>query len=447
MTAGCIRVRRLIVVLSLLFAAPGCVGGARAASEIRDTETERLLTELVSPLARAADIDPARLRIHIINDDDFNAFVMGGEDVYIFTGLLTRVKTPDALRAVVAHELGHTLGGHLAQMSARMSAELKRSLIIQALGIGLMVAGGNPSLGAGVLAGSGGVATQSMLAFSRDEERIADNMGVELMSRAGLNPGGFVDVFTQMHEMTAEMESRINPNRINHPLTTERLRNVQDRIAALDKKHVSNASRDAALAAEYNLVRAKLIGYLDEPARVHTLYPDADKSDAALYARAIVNMRTGNLRAARTGTSTLISRRPNSPYFYELLGDIEYQSGNYDASAAAYEKSLTLSSDAPQIQTALALVLTERKKPGDVERAIELCKRALLRAPAPLTYWTLARAYDGDGRADWAMAEYYAMNGKKKQARDYARRAQDKLDTDSPEYIKAGDILKNRDRD
>ena len=75
----------------------------------------------------------------------------------------------------------------MAQMSDRMAAEMRRAMIIQALGIGLMVAGGNPSMGAGVLAGAGGVATQGMLAFSRDEERIADNMGLDLKRRANLD--------------------------------------------------------------------------------------------------------------------------------------------------------------------------------------------------------------------------------------------------------------------
>ena len=409
------------------------------ASLINDTETERVIGELVAPLARAANIPDGRMKIHIVNDEDFNAFVMGGEDIYVYTGLLKQIKTPNALQAVIAHELGHTLGGHMAQMSDRMNAEMKRTMLIQALGIGLMVAGGNPTLGAGVLAGSSGVAQQSMLAFTRDEERIADNMGVDLMVQAKQNPNGFVTVLEQMHDLTGVLESRINPNRINHPLTTERLNNVREQIAQIgdDKKWKT------ADVAEYELVRAKLVGYLDTAQQVREKYPNHDKSDAAIYARAIANMRGGNLDGARVGTSTLISRNPNNPYFYELLGDIEYQFGHYDDSVSAYEKSLELTGNAPQIQTALALVLSERNKPGDNARAIEMCKRAILSEPAPLAYWVLARAYgDTDtGRNAWALAEYNKMIGKDAEAKSYAKRAQKKLKKNSPEYIKAGDIL------
>lgn len=423
-----------VFLLSLFFAT-----GAHAVSLINDTEIERVVTELVRPIATAAEIPDNRLRVHIVRDDDFNAFVMGGDDVYIYTGLLTQIKSPDALQAVIAHELGHTIGGHMAQMSSRMAAEMQRAMLIQALGIGLMVAGGNPSLGAGVLAGSSGVAQQSMLAFTRDEERIADNMGLDLMVRAGQNPNGFIQVFEQMREISGAAESRVNPTRVNHPLTTERLKNVRDRIAKLNyTAPAASATRDA----KFRLIQAKLIGYLDTATRVRELYPYSDKSDAAIYARAIASMQAGNLDAARVGTQTLISRHADNPYFYELLGDIEYQFGHYDDSVTAYSHSLKLAGNAPQIQTALALVLTERNKSGDAAQAIELCKRALLAAPAPLTYWVLARAYgDDDGRGDWARAEYYSMIGNTKNAKKYAKFARQKLKSDAPEYIKSGDIL------
>ena len=425
----------LFIILCVIFATPGY-----AASLINDTETERVITDLIAPLAAAADIPDGRLRVHIVGDNQFNAFVMGGEDVYVYTGLLTQIKSPDALQAVVAHELGHTIGGHMTQMSDRMSAEMLRTMIIQALGIGLMAVGGDPSLGAGVLAGSSGVAQQSMLAFTRDEERIADDMGLKLMVRAGLNPDGFVQVFEQMGHMTGALESRINPNRINHPLTAERLNNVRAQIEKMDSDYTPTNAPTDAQRAEFELVRAKLIGYLDSAENVATAYPKSDTSDAALYAHAIAYMRGGNLDAARTTTLALIDRAPDNPYFYELLGDVEYQLGHYDDSVSAYEKSLELTDNAPQIETALALVLSERNKSGDRARAIELCKRALLTSPMPLTYWVLARAYD-DGRADWARAEYYHMMGKKELAHEYARRARKSLKPNTPEYIKSGDIL------
>ncbi|MBQ6736598.1 MAG: M48 family metalloprotease [Alphaproteobacteria bacterium] len=427
---------RKIIAILICFA----VMPARAASIIQDTEIESVITEIIKPVTTAANIPDAQIRI--VNDDNFNAFVMGGTDIYIYTGLLTRIRTPNALRAVIAHELGHTIGGHMAQMSARMESEIKRTMMIQALGIGLMLAGGNPSLGAGVMAGASGIARQSMLAFSRDEERVADDMGFDLMVRAGYNPNGFVDVFEQMRDMTSHIESRINPNAINHPLTAERLKNVRDKLASPDIKSKNFKTDSPAIGKKYDMVRAKLVGYLDDATRVKTLYPSADKTDAAIYARAIANMRWGNLSGAAVGTRTLVSRNPNNPYFYELLGDLEYRYGHYDDAITAYERALKLRPNSPQIETALALVLVERAKNDDVERAAELCRRVILTDPSPVAYWVLARTFDADdGRGDWAMAEFYRLQNNREKSREYARRAKGRLKPGTPEYIKSNDIL------
>ena len=433
--------RKIIAILICLLCPISCF----AASLINDTEIESVVKEIVAPIATAADISPSRMKVYIVNNDDFNAFVMSGEDVYIYTGLLTRITSPNALRAVVAHEMGHMIGGHMAQMSAAMEAEMKRTLLVQALGLGLMVAGGNPSLGAGVMAGATSMARQSILSFSRDEERIADDMGLNLMVRAGINPNGFLDVFNQMNDMMSHIESKINPNAINHPLTSERLKHVRDRLEEPEIKNKKYKSDSDDMIKKYALVRAKLVGYLDNAGRVKTMYPYSDKSDAAIYARAIANMRGGNLDGALVGTRTLVSRSPNNPYFYELMGDIEYAYGHYDDSADAYERALKLKSKSPQIETAFALVLIERNKPGDKERAIEFCKHAILVEETPLAYWTLARAYgEDDGRADWAMAEYYRMQKSPEKSREYAKRAKTKLQKKSPEYIKSDDILNQK---
>lgn len=414
---------------------------ARAATLINDTEIEKEITQIIMPIANAAKIPENRLKIYIVRDDSFNAFVRGGEDIFVYTGLLQQIKNPNALRAVIAHELGHTIGGHMIQIAARMHDEMVRTLIIQSLGVGLMVAGGNPTAGVGVMAGAAGIAQQSMLSFSRDEERMADDMAVDLMVAANQNPNGLIDVFEQMRETNGEFESRINPNRVNHPLTGERINNTKTKISNLKKVPKKSESEITRENADYEILRAKLIGYLDTDKNVITRYPYSNKSDAAIYARAIANMRSGNLDTAKTGVQTLISRHPDNPYFYELLGDIEYQYGAYDDSIVAYERALKLTKNAPQIETALALVLSERDKSDDKSRARELCKRVILTDATPLAYWILARVTDG-GESDWAMAEFYNMNGDTKNAKKYAKLAQKKSKKDSPEYIKSGDILK-----
>jgi len=431
-------------VLCALFATalPLQAGASRPRSIIQDTEVQSIVQELVEPLARAAGMPAGRLRIHIVRDDNFNAFVMAGEDIYIYTGLIASVESPLAFQAVIAHELGHMMGGHIAQLSARIRSETVRSMIIQALGVGMMVAGGNPSAGMGVVAGGQGVARAGILAFSRDEERLADNHAIDIMVGAGLDPNGLVMILQQMNDMHGAAESMTSQYRVAHPFTSERLQHARERIAQMETRRWPPTDKE--LQERFNLARAKVVGYLAPLERIATIYPSRDTSNPAIYARAIASMRAGNLADARLGALTLIGRAPANPFFYEFLGDIEYRFGNYDDSIRAYDKSLELRRDSPHIQTALALVLSERRKPGDADRAVEMAKRSLIAYPSPLAYWVLARAENirgNKGVADWAMAEFYNMNRNAARAREFARRARANLPKDSPEYIKAGELL------
>ncbi|MDR0803779.1 MAG: M48 family metalloprotease [Rickettsiales bacterium] len=425
--------KKLIFIFYLLiFIFPA----AFAATEIRDTEIESVLYEMVAPIGRAAGIPDGRLRIHLIGDNQFNAFVMGGEDIYIYTGLIQKIKNPNAVQAVVAHELGHMTGGHMVQMSDRMAAEMKRMLVMQALGAGLIAL--NPQAGVGLLAGAGGMAQQSLLAFSRDEERQADAAGLDLLARAGVPTAGFLEVMRLMQDM--QSEDKINPNNTNHPLTAERLQNIKEKLKSM--KQDKTAAPDEK---SYALVRAKLDGYLGTRDAVAATYPAADKSDAAIYARAIFNMTRGNLALAKTGAQTLIRRGPGNPFFYELMGDLEYKYGHYDDSIAAYGAALKLRPNAPQIQTAQALVLTERRRPGDADSAAGLAKLAIISDPGPLAYFVLSRAEKlrgNEGESDWAMAEYYNLIKKPGETKKYAKSAMGKLQKNSPEYLKANDLLK-----
>ena len=87
----------------------------------------------------------------------------------------------------------------------------------------------------------------------------------------------------------------------------------------------------------------------------------------------------------------------------------------------------------------------ERGGMGDADRAAELCRHVILADPSPMAYWVLARTFDSDdGRADWAMAEFYRLQNKSDKSREYARRAKSRLKPGTPEYIKSKDILNSK---
>jgi len=400
-----------------------------AMTEIRDTEIENVLGDFLAPIARAAKIDTNRLRIRLIADDSFNAFVMGGGDIFIFSGLVTAVDNPAEIQAVVAHEIGHIDLGHMVTMRAQQRSEMTRMMIMTALGAGM--AAFNPQAGIGLMTGAGGMGHQGMMAFSREEERAADDYAVQLLREAGVPLSALLSVFQKMQN--SYREARTNPHAVSHPLTEERIRSIRLHIEnAKDKREIEPYER-------LTMIQAKLVGYMDTPARIMTLYPESVMTDAALYARAISRMRQGNFSLARTGMNTLIRRHPKNPYFHELLGDIEFRGGNFDAAVTAYEAALERIGRAPQIQLAMARVLAERGGAGDAERATTMARTALLSERTPMAFLVLAKA--DAPRHDYYMAEFHLMRRNMPEALAWAKKAVKNLPTDSPEHIKAQDIL------
>ncbi len=420
-------------------------------SAISDTEVESVLSSLIDPLARAGKLADGRIRLHVLSSDQFNAFVASGEDVYVYTGLVIDLKDPNEFQGVVAHEMGHMLGGHYSLMMTRMQREMAGALIMQTLGVAMMIAGGQSSqAGVGMIAGSMGVTQQNILSFSRNEERLADNAGLELLKKAGLPYSGFLNVLTKTGNDQLAMENRVNPNILSHPTTSERIRNVRDWI---DHNKYDSKPLSANTVLAYSRVRAKLAGYLLGSDMVSYMYPKNDNSVAAQYARAILLMRQNEWSVAKKMTEALIEKYPNDPYFNELLGDILYQTGDYDGAIKTYKKSLALlpkSVSSYQIELALALALAGRGNTNDVAAAKESAKKVLIQNQnVPLAYWVLGVTYQlerDEGRYAWAMAEYYALKQDKKKARDYAESAVKKLPKGSAEAIKSRDILEIKTR-
>ena len=162
----------------LLFAAMLCLAvPAHAASVIRDAETEAVIDQIASPIFTTAKLDPESIDIYIINDEKLNAFVAGGQNLFINTGLIMRTSGPDELAGVIAHETGHIAGGHLSRgLQAQHNAGIS-TVAGMLLGAAAAVAGA-PQLGTAIMAGGATVGQRSLLKFSRTQEQAADQAAV-----------------------------------------------------------------------------------------------------------------------------------------------------------------------------------------------------------------------------------------------------------------------------
>ena len=164
-------------------------------SFIRDAEIENTIRIWATPLFNAAGLDPTAVRIYLVNDPRLNAFVAGGQNLFLNTGLLLRTENPNQAIGVMAHESGHIAGGHIARSQQAMENAFMQSLIGMAAGVVAGVLSKNSGVGGAAMAGSASIAQRSLMQFSQTQESSADAAGLGFLDRTGQSARGLYDFF------------------------------------------------------------------------------------------------------------------------------------------------------------------------------------------------------------------------------------------------------------
>jgi len=168
----------------------------------------------------------------LLKDREVNAFALPGAYLGLNLGLVGLVTSRDELASVLAHELSHVTQRHIARMMARQSKQTP--WMIAGFILGALAVGRSPDAATAVLSGSQALSVQSQLNFSRDMEREADRMGFGVSTQAGFAPQGFVSMFDKLGQANRLNDTGNFPYLRSHPLTTERMADMQSRAELPD---------------------------------------------------------------------------------------------------------------------------------------------------------------------------------------------------------------------
>ena len=412
---------------------------------IRDTEIEQLMRDYAEPILKSAGLAQQNVRVVVLNDRAFNAFVMDGRHIFINAGALFDAKTPNEVIGVLAHETGHLAGGHLMRLREKLAAAQTQSIVALLLGVGAMVAGarsgGNADIGGAAIMAPQMAVQRSLLAYVRTQEDQADHAGLKFLLATHQSPKGMVDLFKRLSDEMLFNAAYVDPYMQTHPMPA-------DRVAALAVQAKGSPYWDVkdspALQLRHDLVRAKLAGFLESPETVFRRYPPTDRSLPARYARAISTYRNGDLRQAIGLMDALIQAEPENPYFYELKGQALLEGGHPAESIAPLRRAVQLAPYPPLIQVMLAQALIATNDVHSAAEAVTMLRAAILREPeAPEAYAQLAMAYGRKGdlaNADLASAQAAFNRGDIMTARQLASRAKTRFPVGSPPWVQADDI-------
>jgi predicted Zn-dependent protease len=430
--------RRLIVAavaFCLLLSAADAQANMRF---IRDQETEDALHLFSRPIFQQAGLSPSAVRFILVEDDSLNAFVAGGQNIFIHTGLLLETTDIAELLGVIAHETGHIASGHLFRTQMAVDDITMQSMLINILGLAAAIgAGSGDAAGAAMTAGST-FAQRSFFKHSRVQESSADQSGVRYLKDAHLPLEGFLSFMGKLSSQELLPESQQSEYVRTHPLTRDRIDFLQNTVdGQRSKGQVPPEWIDI-----HARLRAKLYGYLFPERAINNTGADI----ASRYGRTIALYRRGRTAEALAETDKLIAAENKNPWFYELKGQILFENGNVSEAVAPYKNAVTYAPHSGLLRQAYAHALLESKG-GDkaLQEAVEQLKTSLRTEPYQArTHRLLATAYGrlGDkGMSHLHLAEEAYIRRNFSFARREIVLAQKTLPKNSPAWLRAEDIM------
>jgi predicted Zn-dependent protease len=421
---------------------------------IRDAEIEGLMRLYTRPIFKAAGINPGSVRVYLINDSRINAFVAGGQRIFIHTGLLMQARTPNEVIGVLAHESGHIAGGHLARLGIELDHASVTAIVGALIGVAAMVGGAASGqsdaaqAGQGIFMGTQGLAQRNVLAYQRAMEASADQAALKFLTASGQSAKGMLTLFNKLASDSIATIQNVDPYVVSHPMPFDRIRNLEE--AARKSPYFDKADRPD-LILRHRLMQAKLTGFLERPQKVFQRYPSPDDSMPSRYARAIAMFRQGDIKNAVPIIESLTRELPQDPYFWELLGQAQLEGGSPAKAVAPLQRATKLlpGNGLIQILLAQALIATETRANSELAlKTLRQAQKSESDLPALFKFMAMAHGQLGDvPRAELATAEAAWRLGDTKLAIEKAKSAQGRLKNGSPEWVRANDILNFATRD
>ncbi len=402
----------LLAILLLALHAPA----ARADDQpsfIRDAEVENSIRAMAAPLLRAAGLDPAAVHFHILVDPTLNAFVAGGQNEFIHTGLLLRARNASELLGVIAHETGHIGGGHLARMEGELETAQTEAIVATLLGVAAGAASGRGDAAAAATMAGQQLAMRQVLAFSRANEAAADQAGLKFLDATHQSARGMLSFMETLMGEELLVTDNQDPYVRTHPLTDDRIAFIRNWV---QHSKWSNAPTRPEYDEMFGRMQAKLYAFLEPPIRTFQRYKASDTSVESRYARAIAAYRKPDLPTALKLIDGLIDQYPKDPYFEELKGQMLFENGHVAEAVGPYQRAVELLPDNALLRIELGQVEVEQGTPPLLKDAVVNLEAGVQGEPDNVEGWhLLGMAYGRQGNdalASYALAEEALLSGR-----------------------------------
>lgn len=397
----------------------------RDPSYIDDPEIAGYVNRVGQRLVSASQNPTGRFTFFVLRDRQINAFATFGGYVGVNTGLLLAARTESEFSGVLAHEISHVNQQHLARGIMAAKSQSLTSLASLALMLLAVRSGQAGQIAQGASAAIDAANIHSQLAYSRDFEREADRVGFQTLTKAGYDPRGMADFFERLQKSTALYENNAPVYLRTHPLTTERISDMQGRAHGAAYRQVRDSQ-------EFYLVRAKLrtLEYAPQDALNEFETQLRERrfvhESAVWYGIARAQLRLGRLSEADKALANAKKTASADAMFDVLAAEIRLAEKDLTAAAHIYRDAHKRYPNDEAIALGLIDVL---QKQGQNEVALQIIETRIRGGGArdPKLYKLQAQSYAALGKpaqSRRATAESYALNGQTQAAVEQLELAQ-----------------------
>ena len=373
-----------------------------------DTELTDYLNTLGARLVAASSESQRSFQFFVLKDNTLNAFALPGGYIGVHTGLIEAAQNESELAGVLGHEIAHVTQHHLARMIENQSNGILPSLA--ALAIAILASRSNPQVAGGAIAAAQAVSIQKQLNFSRDNEREADRIGMQIMSKAGFDPNAMATFFERLQKYGRIYENNAPAYLRSHPLTTERIADMQNRAVNLPHKHIADS-------LDFQLLRTKLHVMNQSPTAAVREYTDAiqeqhDNGPANQYGLTLALMQARQYVAAEAAYKKMSPGAAKSPLIDSLGARIKQNAGDIQGALQRYREARSHFPNYRPLMYAYAEALLNAKQ---TDEAVKFITDTLILYPEDYRLYQLqSRAYAQQGKdflRHYAQAQAYAYQG------------------------------------
>lgn len=303
---------------------------------VDDAEINGYINQLGARLAMASPEARQDFEFFVVRDSTLNAFAMPGGFIGVHSGLILAAQSESELAGVLAHEISHVTQRHLARMMSKQGQAQMTQLM--AVAVAILAARSNSQVSEAAIAAGTAAGVQSQLNYSRDFEREADRMGIQVLDQAGFDVRGMGSFFERMQKFGRLYENNAPAYLRTHPLTTERISDMENRIQGAHYRQVPDS-------LEFQLVRAKLKATQNTPGEAVAEFEGQLRerkylSEAsARYGLAVAQLRAKNSAAAEREIGELRRLKAASPMVEVLAADLKRAQGDLAAAARLYREA------------------------------------------------------------------------------------------------------------